>query len=90
MIDTTADLYVDYLQYMGDPFLTEVYSGKNGTPKTVTELQDSSAYLIEESVPGDSILTILPGTKILNDEENYDQRKKSVFLIGNRPIFSGR
>lgn len=74
--------YIDYQQYMGGDFREEIMSGKGRRPKTVKALQDSATGLSDEGIPGDSITTMLPGTRILNDEEIYAQRKKSVSLVG--------
>jgi serine protease Do len=82
MNDTTDDQYVDYQHYIDNDFVLELFSLKNETPNTVKELQDSAALLTDDAMPGDSILTATPGAKILNDEEIYARRKKSVFLIG--------
>jgi hypothetical protein len=82
MNDTTDELYTDYQQYMGDPFITALFSAKDETPKTIRALQDSAANLSDEVMPENGTQTVPPGMKILNAEEVYTQRKKCVFLVG--------
>lgn len=78
---TSVALYTDYQQYFSSINLAP--PGSSSALKTAQALQDSAAALTDEASPeGTSIKTLPASLKALSDEDIYQKRKNSVFIIG--------
>lgn len=81
--DMPGGRYVDYnafLNEMGKGFLAARQEGR--TPKTIREIREKAAVLVEERAPAENARTVMGRSKGLKDEDIFAKRESSVFIIG--------
>jgi serine protease Do len=91
--NASGDRYVDYnrfLHEMGKAILAARQEGR--TPKTIRDIREKAALLIEERTPAEKVNTVIGRSNMgrskgWKDEDIFAKRARSVFIIGK--LFGG-
>jgi serine protease Do len=77
------DMYVNYDKNYVDAWRNHLQSGRKGAlDKTLKEIEESAALLMEECPPAENVRTVNGRREVLSDEDIFSKRENSVFIIG--------
>ncbi|MDR6786109.1 serine protease Do [Pedobacter africanus] len=74
--------YVKYNEFIGEALREGFMSGKESKSKTIKEIRAASALLVDEKEPMEAVTALKGKSKVLDGEEIFKQRKRSVFIFG--------
>jgi serine protease Do len=76
------EMYVKYNEYFSEALRNGFQSGNTGKYKTIKELQDGAALLIDDQVLAEEVLTLKGNSRALDEKDIFSKRRKSVFVVG--------